>query len=320
MNFLMSFADFFAKGGPLMWPILLCSVLALAIVLFKTLEYTTALHTLGKIKQGDSIPLPWFLAPICERLGTADEETLSLTANRQVRKLERGLGVLELITTIAPILGLTGTVTGMISTFQAIGEHGSRVDPSVLAGGIWEALITTAADYWSPFPRMSPIISLRTVCLNLSRLFKKSLTFAALPSVGYPMDIKRRKRARNSMSITPLVDVVFLLLLFFALTLHFLLRGHLRRTADIFIGKTTIGNGDYPDSNPGRVIRLNGKDVPSQSLETELASLRKIDEKQAVQVRADQEVEVGKLVAIINAIRNAGFQHFDLMTQQVNRK
>lgn len=85
------------------------------------------------------------LAPICERLGTADEETLSLTANRQVRKLERGLGVLELITTIAPILGLTGTVTGMISTFQAIGEHGSRVDPSVLAGGIWEALITTAA-------------------------------------------------------------------------------------------------------------------------------------------------------------------------------
>ena len=57
MNFLMSFADFFAKGGPLMWPILLCSVLALAIVLFKTLEYTTALHTLGKIKQGDSIPL-----------------------------------------------------------------------------------------------------------------------------------------------------------------------------------------------------------------------------------------------------------------------
>ena len=122
MNFLMSFADFFAKGGPLMWPILLCSVLALAIVLFKTLEYTTALHTLGKIKQGDSIPLPWFLAPICERLGTADEETLSLTANRQVRKLERGLGVLELITTIAPIL-----------------------DPSVLAGGIWEALITTAA-------------------------------------------------------------------------------------------------------------------------------------------------------------------------------
>ncbi len=145
MNALMSFSDFFAKGGPLMWPILFCSVLGLAIVLFKTLEYTTALYTLEKIKRDDSTPLPSFLAPLCEQLETTDDETLSLKANRQVRRLERGLGVLELITTIAPILGLTGTVTGMISTFQAIGEHGSRVDPSVLAGGIWEALLTTAA-------------------------------------------------------------------------------------------------------------------------------------------------------------------------------
>ena len=305
MNFLVSFADFFAKGGPLMWPILLCSVLALAIVLFKTLEYTTALHTLGKIKRGESIPPPWFLAPICERLGTADEETLSLTANRQVRKLERGLGVLELITTIAPILGLTGTVTGMISTFQAIGEHGSRGLP----------------DCWSPFPRMSPIISLRTVCLNLSRPFKKSLTFAASPPVGYPMEIKRRTRARNNMSITPLVDVVFLLLLFFALTLHF------SPEEAISVELPTSSSAKQQAETeiiltvpPEGVIRLNGKDVPSQSLETELVSLRKIDEKQAVQVRADQEVEVGKLVAIIDAIRNAGFQHFDLMTQQVNRK
>ena len=318
MNFLMSFADFFAKGGPLMWPILLCSVLALAIVLFKTLEYTTALHTLGKIKQGDSIPLPWFLAPICERLGTADEETLSLTANRQVRKLERGLGVLELITTIAPILGLTGTVTGMISTFQAIGEHGSRVDPSVLAGGIWEALITTAAGLLVALPAHVAYHFLEN---RLSELFKKSLTFAALPSVGYPMEIKRRKRARNSMSITPLVDVVFLLLLFFALTLHF------SPEEAISVELPTSSSAKQQSETeiiltvtPEGVIRLNGKDVPSQSLETELASLRKIDEKQAVQVRADQEVEVGKLVAIIDAIRNAGFQYFDLMTQQVNRK
>lgn len=69
MNFLVSFADFFAKGGPLMWPILLCSVLALAIVLFKTLEYTTALHTLGKIKRGDSIPHLGFWHPSANDLG-----------------------------------------------------------------------------------------------------------------------------------------------------------------------------------------------------------------------------------------------------------
>ena len=134
------------------------------------------------------------------------------------------------------------------------------------------------------------------------------------------MEIKRRKRARNSMSITPLVDVVFLLLLFFALTLHF------SPEEAISVELPTSSSAKQQSeteiiltANPEGVIRLNGN-VPSQSLETELASLRKIDEKQAVQVRADQEVEVGKLVAIIDAIRNAGFQYFDLMTQQVNRK
>ena len=134
------------------------------------------------------------------------------------------------------------------------------------------------------------------------------------------MKIKRRKRARNSMSITPLVDVVFLLLLFFALTLHF------SPEEAISVELPTSSSAKQQSETeiiltvtPEGVIRLNGN-VPSQSLETELASLRKIDEKQAVQVRADQEVEVGKLVAIIDAIRNAGFQYFDLMTQQVNRK
>lgn len=135
------------------------------------------------------------------------------------------------------------------------------------------------------------------------------------------MKIKRRKRARNSMSITPLVDVVFLLLLFFALTFHF------SPEEAISVELPTSSSAKQQSETeiiltvtPEGVSRLNGKDVPSQSLETELVSLRKIDEKQAVQVRADQEVEVGKLVAIIDAIRNAGFQYFDLMTQQVNRK
>lgn len=64
MNLFTSFTDFFAKGGPLMWPILLCSVLALAIILFKALEYSEALRILGRIRHGDVIPLPWFLKPI----------------------------------------------------------------------------------------------------------------------------------------------------------------------------------------------------------------------------------------------------------------
>ena len=143
------------------------------------------------------------------------------------------------------------------------------------------------------------------------------------------MKIKRRKRARNSMSITPLVDVVFLLLLFFALTLHFSpeeaisvelpTSSSAKQQSETEIILTVTPEGVIGDAALlAQLEKVKGE--LKQSLETELASLRKIDEKQAVQVRADQEVEVGKLVAIIDAIRNAGFQYFDLMTQQVNRK
>ena len=51
---------------------------------------------------------------------------------------------MEVISNIAPLLGLLGTVIGMINAFSKLEEAGSRVDPAILAGGIWEALLTTA--------------------------------------------------------------------------------------------------------------------------------------------------------------------------------
>lgn len=182
--------------------------------------------------------------------------------------------------------GLTGTVTGMISTFQAIGEHGSRVDPSVLAGGIWEALITTAAGLLVALPAHVAYHFLENRLSELIQTVQEIVDVRRIAFCGYPWKIKRRKRARNSMSITPLVDVVFLLLLFFALTLHF------SPEEAISVELPTSSSAKQQSETeiiltvtPEGVIRLNGKDVPSQSLETELASLRKIDEKQAVQVR-----------------------------------
>ena len=93
------------------------------------------------------------------------------------------------------------------------------------------------------------------------------------------MEIKRRTRARNNMSITPLVDVVFLLLLFFALTLHF------SPEEAISVELPTSSSAKQQAETeiiltvpPEGMIRLIGKDVASQSLETELVSLRMIDE------------------------------------------
>lgn len=70
----------------------------------------------------------------------AREETLRVARN-ELAEAGIGLRALELIATIAPLLGLLGTVLGMIAAFQALQESGSRADPALLAGGIWEALI-----------------------------------------------------------------------------------------------------------------------------------------------------------------------------------
>lgn len=74
----------------------------------------------------------------------AREETIRF-AKSDLARTRTGLRALELIATIAPLLGLLGTVLGMIDAFQALQEAGSRADPAALAGGIWEALLTTAA-------------------------------------------------------------------------------------------------------------------------------------------------------------------------------
>ncbi|RMC36504.1 MotA/TolQ/ExbB proton channel family protein [Paracoccus alkanivorans] len=75
---------------------------------------------------------------------TAREETARI-ARQTLYRAREGLRALELIATIAPLLGLLGTVLGMIAAFQVLQESGNRADPSALAGGIWEALLTTAA-------------------------------------------------------------------------------------------------------------------------------------------------------------------------------
>lgn len=81
------------------------------------------------------------------------EELLTLGA-KEMKGLEKHLWFLSLIADIAPLLGLLGTVTGMVKAFMKIQEFGGKVDASILAGGIWEALITTVAGLSVAIPTM----------------------------------------------------------------------------------------------------------------------------------------------------------------------
>lgn len=73
------------------------------------------------------------------------ENAIEATAREQMVKLENGMGVLEVVITIAPLLGLLGTVSGLVGVFATLGERGDVADPSLIAAGIAVALNTTIA-------------------------------------------------------------------------------------------------------------------------------------------------------------------------------
>jgi biopolymer transport protein ExbB len=171
-----SMFNFFLKGGHLMWPILLCSIISIAIILerfycFYRIKTKTpnifprvkALIKDGKPDEALKLcektpgPIAHILAVgihIRNRGPEEKEKLISKAGSKIVRHLDKNLRVLAIISNVATLLGLLGTVTGMIRVFMKIQELGGRVDAVVLAGGIWEALITTAAGLFVAIPTL----------------------------------------------------------------------------------------------------------------------------------------------------------------------
>ena len=162
--------ELFVKGGPLMFLILFCSIIAFAVVLerlwylrsvkINTEEFMSNIaETLKKNKIIDAIDkcnaMPGPVARILkagimkhDRPRSEIKESIQDAGLYEVPLLEKNLGVLATIAHIAPLLGLLGTVTGMVRAFQVIQQKSvglMPVNPGDLAGGIWEALITTVA-------------------------------------------------------------------------------------------------------------------------------------------------------------------------------
>ena len=148
--------DFLARGGPALWAIAALSVAALALVLWKLWR----LVGMGAWRRGAAEAIaagrPAPAADPRARVAAAARaaralpredarEAVAQVARRELQGMRSGLRALEVIATTAPLLGLLGTVLGMIGAFRALQAAGTGADPSVLAGGIWEALLTTAA-------------------------------------------------------------------------------------------------------------------------------------------------------------------------------
>ena len=168
-------------GGPVVAILFLMSVFALTIVLLKVWQFRAArvfdgatarrlvaLYRSGRdvealaLAAGSPNPVARVAAAAIRGRGRAlpehqVREEVVRYATDMIETLRGWLRPLEVIGSLAPLLGLFGTVLGMIGAFQALEKAGSKVDPSILSGGIWEALLTTAVGLAVAMPAIAAL-------------------------------------------------------------------------------------------------------------------------------------------------------------------
>lgn len=154
--------DFFIKGGPIMWPILATSIVAVTVLLERIVWWTrqsnmresskvekvfTAIES-GDVKGASAIARTSQDARLrtlwhgLNHSHSTMQSALQVASGLEIQRASRFLGVMDTIITLAPLLGLLGTVTGIMSAFNAVGQNG--LDPASVSAGIGEALIATA--------------------------------------------------------------------------------------------------------------------------------------------------------------------------------
>ena len=182
--------ELFLKGGPLMYPLLAFSIITIALIIergiiiggagiskskldgvINSIESTGITAALEQYKEIRS-PLALFYRKVLlmvEMHKPEIDEWVSIEGARIIRALRRHLHLLELVGKVSPMVGLSGTVLGLTRTFQKVAGLQTMADPSTLAGGIWEALITTVTGLFVAIPAI--------LCYHLYENRIKSISF-----------------------------------------------------------------------------------------------------------------------------------------------
>ncbi len=197
------------RGGVIAWILLAFSIYALALILIKTIQFlglrnlTQVNMALDELKRGDaaralktlsisSSPAARVVEGIVAGMynNRVDEailrEEVETLGSHELTRVRRGLRGLDAVAHLSPLLGLLGTVLGMIEAFIQLEGAGTQVDVGLLAGGIWEALITTAAGLSVAIPALAALNALEGM---LERM-REEMTQAAARAVAYSRQLR----------------------------------------------------------------------------------------------------------------------------------
>jgi len=204
-------SEWMRLGGPVLLVLLAMSITGLAIILLKLYQfvalnvrdcsfvdevlkyyrsghYEEALRILARSRS--PVARVMDVAIVGHAREDVDEpvvrEEVERVANQYLERLRSYLRGLEVIGTLSPLLGLLGTVLGMIEAFQQLEQAGNQVNPAVLSGGIWEALLTTAAGLVVAIPALVMLNWFERVVQGVSHAIEDSVTQIFTWSVQLP--------------------------------------------------------------------------------------------------------------------------------------
>ena len=179
MNVLQSFLAFMHKGGFVLWPLLLLSCLSIGITVERVLFWARVSGGAARsrvnrlmealrhgrrdevMKMCDGNDQPEMMVALRMALDGADDGVAMAAAEIQRHRLERFSVMLSTIITASPMIGILGTVIGIIKSFNVLGAQTQLADPRGVSGGIGEALITTACGLAVALVTLFPYMSFK---------------------------------------------------------------------------------------------------------------------------------------------------------------
>ena len=169
--------------GPLAYPLLLCSLVAAVIILERFIILTLTALTGRLNKDGAQL-----LVLHSGEDKPTREEIASIWLQSRQQRLATGIRLLQIVALISPLLGLLGTVAGLIEVFDGLGAHSGPIEPSLLAGGLGIAMKTTAAGLIIAVPALLGAQVFQLWVEKLIHAAEKSMNLHSLKNDGISIE------------------------------------------------------------------------------------------------------------------------------------
>lgn len=294
----LNLLEYINRGGFIVYILIALNILGFSIMLWKFLVMTVAKFR----KEATAIKIVKIIENSNRKY---EEKTFRNALDKYLTGLESGLNTVKIIASISPLLGLLGTVIGVLNSFDSISKSGLG-DPTIFSTGISIALITTVAGLIVAIPHYIGYNYLIAFIDNLEHKIEERVI----------SKLWEKRRETIVPDLTPLIDVVFILLIFFIVSSVF------KKEELVLILDLPSSSAQELEIKPKEItleistgkFAIYGKEVSIEELEKKLSEVT--NKKNNVIVRIDKNVVYERVVSVLDILQKYDLNNLSLVTKK----